>query len=63
MSTWITWIGLGLFAWSAASGLLFLAIAQLGSVGRADQPSAAEDASAASVGGRMRPYTSDRSPC
>jgi cyclic di-GMP phosphodiesterase len=50
MPALITWIGLGLFAWSAAAGLLFLAITKVGSVERADQPSETERASTASVG-------------
>jgi response regulator RpfG family c-di-GMP phosphodiesterase len=50
MSAWITWIGLGLLACSAAAGLLFLAIAKLGSVERADRPSDREGTSTGSVG-------------
>jgi response regulator RpfG family c-di-GMP phosphodiesterase len=50
MSAWITWIGLGLLACSAAAGLLFLAIAKLGSVERADRPSDGEGTSTGSVG-------------
>src|SRR5215207_8596460 len=50
MPALITWIGLGLFAWAAADGLVFLAIAKLGMVERADQPSETEGASTTSVG-------------
>jgi response regulator RpfG family c-di-GMP phosphodiesterase len=50
MPAWITWIGLGLFAWTAAVGILFLAIAKVGSVDRAGQPSETEGASTTSVG-------------
>jgi response regulator RpfG family c-di-GMP phosphodiesterase len=50
MSAWITWVGLGLLACSAAAGLLFLAIAKLGSVERADRPSDGEGTSTGSVG-------------
>jgi response regulator RpfG family c-di-GMP phosphodiesterase len=50
MPAWITWIGLGGLAWSAAAGLVFLVIAKLGSVERADRPFDTEGTAKASVG-------------